>query len=593
MVRATRLVPPSPARPVPSAPVAPMPSRTLASLLTLAFLVGVFLAPSPGAAAAVPVPSRIAAVAVYPDRAVLTRVARVDLPAGTSELVLDGLPAALIDESLQVSGRGTAAATILDVNLRRTFLEASPDPRLRTLEEELAGLQREDAALDARLGQIDQQRALLQRIETALTAPPTKDSPAARPSLDEWQRLLVFQAENLARLASDQQSLQQQRTALAAKIAATEAQLNEIKGRTPQRRSQKAATLRVSASRAGTLDLSVSYTTPGASWSAAYDARLRAETRAIDVTYYGVIRNGTGEDWSGVALTLSTARPSLGGGAPNLGPWIVEPVRPMPMAYLSQTVASSEFKAMRRAASAAPEAPAAAGSAAAESDAAVAEASVQIGLSSATFRIEAPLTLPSDRSAQKVVITTLNCPAELRYETAPKLIESAYLSASSTNRSDFPWLAGPVNAFLGDTFIATSALRAVMPGESFALSLGVDDGIAVKRRIVKRFTEETGLTNSGRRVTHEYLVTLTNNKKTAERIVLREPTPMSRDEKIIVKVITPAERDISSATAPKEISREADGILAWRIDLKPGEKREVPIKLTIEHPADLSVTGLD
>lgn len=569
-----------------------MPSHPFAFLLTLALIVGAIVAPSRGSAAPVPVTSRITAVAVYPDRAVLTRLGRVELPAGDSELILDGLPAALVDESLQVSGRGTAAATILDVNLRRTFLETSPDPRLRALEEELANLQREDEALVARLKQLDEQRSLLQRIEAALTATPTKDSPTARPSLDEWQRLLAFQAENLTRLAGDQQSLQLQRTALAAKIAAVEAQLNEIRGRSPQRRSQKAATLRVSASRAGTLELSVSYTTPGASWSAAYDARLRAETRAIDVTYYGVIRNGTGEDWNGVALTLSTARPGLGGGAPTLSPWVVEPVRPMPTAYLAQGVASSEGKTARRAAGP-PEALTLAGSAPAESDATVAEATVQTGLSSATFRIEAPLSLPSDRSAQKVVITTLNCPAELRYETAPKLIEAAYLSASSTNRSDFPWLAGPVNAFLGDTFIATSALRAVMPGETFALSLGVDDSIAVKRRIVKRFTEDTGLTNSGRRITHEYVVTLTNNKKTAERILLREPTPVSRDEKIVVKVITPAERDISSATAPKEISREAAGILAWRIDLKPGEKREVPIKLTIEHPADLTVTGLD
>ena len=569
-----------------------MLSRPFAFLFTLALIVGAIVAPSRGSAAPVPVTSRITAVAVYPDRAVLTRLGRVELPAGDSELILDGLPAALVDESLQVSGRGTAAATILDVNLRRTFLETSPDPRLRALEEELANLQREDEALVARLKQLDEQRSLLQRIEAALTATPTKDSPTARPSLDEWQRLLAFQAENLTRLAGDQQSLQLQRSALAAKIAAVEAQLNEIRGRSPQRRSQKAATLRVSASRAGTLELSVSYTTPGASWSAAYDARLRAETRAIDVTYYGVIRNGTGEDWNGVALTLSTARPGLGGGAPTLSPWVVEPVRPMPTAYLAQGVASSEFKTARRAAGPT-EALTLAGSAAAESDATVAEATVQTGLSSATFRIEAPLSLPSDRSAQKVVITTLNCPAELRYETAPKLIEAAYLSASSTNRSDFPWLAGPVNAFLGDTFIATSALRAVMPGETLALSLGVDDSIAVKRRIVKRFTEDTGLTNSGRRITHEYVITLTNNKKTAERIVLREPTPVSRDEKIVVKVITPAERDISSATAPKEISREADGILAWRIDLKPGEKREVPIKLTIEHPADLTVTGLD
>jgi hypothetical protein len=160
-------------------------------------IVGAIVAPSRGSAAPVPVTSRITAVAVYPDRAVLTRLGRVELPAGDSELILDGLPAALVDESLQVSGRGTAAATILDVNLRRTFLETSPDPRLRALEEELANLQREDEALVARLKQLDEQRSLLQRIEAALTATPTKDSPTARPSLDEWQRLLAFQAENL------------------------------------------------------------------------------------------------------------------------------------------------------------------------------------------------------------------------------------------------------------------------------------------------------------------------------------------------------------------------------------------------------------
>lgn len=57
--------------------------------------------------------------------------------------------------------------------------------------------------------------------------------------------------------------------------------------------------------------------------------------------------------------------------------------------------------------------------------------------------------------------------------------------------------------------------------------------------------------------------------------------------------MTPAERDLGSATAPQEISREADGVLAWRTGLKPGEKREVPVNLTTEHPADLGVTGLD
>lgn len=53
------------------------------------------------------------------------------------------------------------------------------------------------------------------------------------------------------------------------------------------------------------------------------------------------------------------------------------------------------------------------------------------------------------------------------------------------------------------------------------MPLGADEAIAVKRRIVNRFTEDTGLTSRGRRITYEILVTLTNNRKTAEKILLR------------------------------------------------------------------------
>ena len=141
--------------------------------------------------------------------------------------------------------------------------------------------------------------------------------------------------------------------------------------------------------------------------------------------------------------------------------------------------------------------------------------------------------------------------------------------------------------------MATSRLKTVMPGERFELALGVDDAIAVKRHLVNRFAEDTGLTNSGRRVTYEFLVTITNNKKTAERVVFTEAIPVSRDEKIVVKLLTPLERELGTAAAPKEVSREEDGKLVWRLDLKPGEQREIPLKVSIDHPADVQVVGLN
>ena len=69
--------------------------------------------------------------------------------------------------------------------------------------------------------------------------------------------------------------------------------------------------------------------------------------------------------------------------------------------------------------------------------------------------------------------------------------------------------------------------------------------------------------------------------------------PVSRDEKIEVKLLMPAERDLGTKVAPKEISREEDGKLVWRLNLKPGEKRELPLKFSVEYPGGTPVTGVD
>ena len=39
----------------------------------------------------------------------------------------------------------------------------------------------------------------------------------------------------------------------------------------------------------------------------------------IQVHYYGLIKQSTGEDWENAKISLSTAQPSVGGSAPKLG----------------------------------------------------------------------------------------------------------------------------------------------------------------------------------------------------------------------------------------------------------------------------------
>jgi hypothetical protein len=61
---------------------------------------------APAPAADIDASSRIGAVTLYSDAAVVTRTAEVDLPAGASRLVFHALPGAIYPDSLRASGEG-------------------------------------------------------------------------------------------------------------------------------------------------------------------------------------------------------------------------------------------------------------------------------------------------------------------------------------------------------------------------------------------------------------------------------------------------------------------------------------------------------
>ena len=585
-----------------------------------------------------PTSSKITAVTVYTDRAIITRSATVDLPAGDTTITLEKFPAALLDASVQVRGRGTASATILDVATAITHtdkVDPATQPRVKQLQDEIRELDKHLRALKDRDTILQQQINLVEKIENAIAAPPGKDT-ASQPKLDDMPKLMTFSQENRARLATDRQELSEKTAETNEKRSALQKQINEIlRGGAPAK-SYKTLTVRLNAAKAGSLDLTVDYTVPAAaSWTPSYDVRLRADTSEVELAYNGIVRQFTGEDWKNVALTLSTARPALGGGAPKNRPWFVDVFVPRQQAQApagvfrhdaptgagatnatAYNIVTGNISMLNegylRQASQKHTGGVALGyggalgfdgayttaingsSAPAYYDATTATATVDSTMTSASFKITAPTTILSDNTPQKVAITTAKLTAKLQYESTPAFQETAFLCAYVTNTTDFPLLAGGVNVFLDDAFVATSQLKTVMPSERFQLALGADEGVAIKRRIVNRFAENTGLTGSGRRITYEFLITVTNNKKTDARVVFTEALPISKNEKITVNLLAPAPREVGTPDKPgREVTREEDNILWWRIDLKPGQKREIPFKFTIEHPGDIQVIGTE
>src|SRR5690606_27514857 len=123
----------------------------------------------------------------------------------------------------------------------------------------------------------------------------------------------------------------------------------------------------------------------------------------------------------------------------------------------------------------------------------------------------------------------------------------------------------------------------VMPGEKLELAFGADAGISVSRKLIKRYTENTGFSGAGRRITYDYEITVENHKKTEERIVIKDRKPVSRNEKITVKLLKPA---------PNAIEQTPEGELEWDWQLPPGEKKTSPLSFSIDYPADADITGI-
>lgn len=553
----------------------------------LSFLGSLALALTAAALQAAPIPadSRITSVTVYGRGALVTRHAEVTVETGMQEVLFAGLPASLDRRLLQVSGSGSAQATILDVTASDAQLETPANARLKELRSQARAIEDELRGIQDRTTVLEAQHDYYDRIKQATVVPPGgKEGGATLPPVSVWEQFITFYTDGVAKVLAARQALDRKKEDTLARLEAVKRQIDELAA--PEARAVSNVVVRLNVATAGSLALKVAYMVERASWRPTYDVRVTSADKAIRLEYGAMVSQSSGEDWESVTLTLSTAQPNRSGTPPELSTWWLEPYTPVPLA----AEMSSQDKERAKAASAAYNARNFAGAERTAMDEAqahamqVAAASVEAGLTSASFAIPYAADIPADNAAHKVAITSAPLAGEINHLAVPKLAELAYLRAAVTNTTEFPLIRGEIALFLDGNFVARSSLKMVAPGEKFVLDLGVDDAITVKRKLLNRLREDTGLISKRVRTTYDVLITVQNNRKSAETIVVKDQVPISRDEHIIVTLLEPAAR---------AITRDEDGTIRWTLSLEPGEKRELPLKISVEHPADLQVSGLE
>jgi uncharacterized protein (TIGR02231 family) len=510
----------------------------------------------------------IHAVTVYPDRAQVTRRVSVELPAGSHTLLVADLPARLSEQSLQVRGQGGGRLLIGAVEARRVFSAQLAQEREQKLAAALRALLDDKALLDGRRQALDTQAAFIEKLAQLPGAQGKDGSSTFAPEKwpAAWQAIGNGMAEtNKARVA-----LQKESRALDEQIKKAEQDLNQIRS---GRRDSITAAIHVEAAQAGPATFELTYQVPGASWSPVYDARLATEQRRLHLTQAAWVRQASGEDWSEVALTLSTARPAAGAAMPELHPWWIDFPRAMPV----EARAKREMMADEMLAGVMASAP-------------MMEAEEQVAETVASdfavsYRVPGKVSVAADNARQRFVLAKQEVTVQLAARSVPRLDSRAFLYAEFDHAGEAPLLPGSWRLTRDDTYVGEVTQPVLRPGAHLALAFGGDDAVEVQYHVVQDERSEKGVFSKDNRVERRYRIEVHNRHRIALPVSIYDQIPVARDQQIKVALsddtTPPGERDVDGRV----------GVLLWKQELKPQEKQTIRFGYSVSYPQGRDVPG--
>lgn len=560
--------------------------------------------------------SQITNVTVYGKQALVTRRGSIELSGADQELVVADLPTTLKPDSVRVKRQGTTPVQILAVRTDRVFATESITPKVADLESQVKDLQEQKRGLIDRKATIQLQHQFVESFSLSAVSKFSRSLAQQETGLTEIEALLNFLGQQHGNYSTSITELIQEEQALDEQIAVLRQQLKQWQNTSPHQ--SFSIFVKVSAEAAGQFELEVSYMVNKASWKPMYDLQVETKQQRLTLNYLAEVEQNTGEDWQDVALELSTAKPGLGTLPPKLQPWYIDlQSSPIERARWKQGIARSLLAS--RAASeyeyddayddsdyvevdldsdpaGSPSLPLARklslnqgdGESYSQPKAKSAKnviAKAERTGSVTTFQVGGNSNIPSDGNPHTVTLVQDEYPAPLGYIAIPSLVNFAYLQTTVTNPADkVTLLPGKANIFRDNTFVGTTQLSNIAPGQQFDVNLGIEEGVTIERELVERQVDKKLLSLDNKRcMTFAYRLQITNLLSQSIPLKLTEQLPISRNEKLKVRL---------NQTTPK-IGVKDLGLLIWELNLPPLGKQQIDYQFVVEYPSDQTTTGLD
>ncbi len=512
---------------------------------------------------------QVAHVTLYRGQALVTREITIEGDVGSHEIVIGNLPQQITPASL--FAEGNEQVEIRAVRFRSRAVGEEPREEIRELNEELAQLEQQRDLVQKQPQLLAQKTRYLNQLEKFVAV--TANIEISRGLLDAeaLERISKFSFGQREQIAREEVDLKQQLQELQKQILLVQRKRAELTKGAMQ--TEFEAVLFLQKNAAGPVRVRLNYLVRGCGWSPTYAMRASADRRQVRVEYNALIHQMSGEDWSEVVLTLSTASPTLSAARPGLAPFHVElsdevyansspnrggglgggggfggegklksevqsklkNLQSRQKSYAQQAGAIANFKEntafswnMNDVAS---------GLQSLELTADQSGMSILRSSSrgesegpSLSYPLEGTVSLASRSDQQMVRIMRTDLDSQFYHVATPLLTSYVFREAELRNNSDQDLLTGPMTVYLDDRFVGQGEIPTVARGQTFVVGFGADSQLRTRRELAEK---EESVQGGNREIHFAYRLVIENFTDQPAQVRVLDRVPHSERAKDI------------------------------------------------------------
>jgi uncharacterized protein (TIGR02231 family) len=505
---------------------------------------------------------------VYSNSAELIQTTSVNLPKGTSEIVIKNVADYLNENTVQIGAPNSL--TVLSVQFTQNYISEyeidESNPAIKKVRDSINLVQKEIVKVQTDKNSHAKTIELLDKNQQV-------SGTNSSLNVTELMKLVDYYNTKRTQLSNAITAFQEKESKLNEKLKKLNSKL-EINTKNEEKSSKGKLILQVMNETAGIVNLDINYLTAGATWKPFYDLRAESISTPINMMYKGQVTQNTGIDWKKVKLTLSSGNPTQNNTAPILQAWFLR--YGYNRGYLQYNNSNAKMNTFQDKVSGIQV------NAEMQDESSISNyTSINENQLNVSFEIDIPYDILSNGKAHSVALKEIKIPATYRYYAAPRIEKEAFLLAEISDYSKFNLLPGEANIIFEGMYVGKTMINPNQTSDTLNLSMGRDKKISIKR---EKIADKSGtkFLSSYKEQTFTYDITIRNNKKESVELLLKDQYPISTDKEITVELL---EKDRAKVN-------EETGILTWDLKLGANETKKIRISYKVRYPKDKVIDNL-